>query len=170
MENCDANGTSKNAGVKAVSIAMGGKPIVTVKVETECDEALMNPFLAAIGSFSKEILGNAKDIFFQSHNRDLYCLFKSYSTFELSIFALMDSKMEKKDIQEEAEAALDAFVEYFGEQTIANWNGDVEIFLPFQKLLEDQIAAYYKKIGNSDKDRGNLFSKLIKRLFRKKGK
>ncbi|NVM31396.1 MAG: hypothetical protein HWN65_21335 [Candidatus Helarchaeota archaeon] len=83
-------------GVKAVSIVMSGKPMVTVKIEEDCDESLMEPFLAAIGSFSKEVLGGAQDIFFQSNDHDLCCLFKNYSTFELSIFALMDAKMEKK--------------------------------------------------------------------------
>jgi len=62
----------------------------------------MEPFLAAVGSFSKEILSGAQDVFFQSNNRDLYCLFKKYQTVELSIFALMDAAMEKKDIRGEA--------------------------------------------------------------------
>ncbi|MHA1266846.1 MAG: hypothetical protein ACTSRS_16535 [Candidatus Helarchaeota archaeon] len=172
MVACNSNSKPSRFGVKAVTIAStGGQPMVTVKVEDECDETLLGPFLSAIGSFSKEILGGAHDVFFKSHNRDLYCFYKKYSKIELSIFALMDAEMEKKDIRGEAEAALDAFVEYFGEEAILNWNGDPIVFQPFQQMLEEQINNYYKKIKQDSSTQKRtprgLFSKLLKRLFKK---
>ncbi|MHA1301672.1 MAG: hypothetical protein ACTSO9_19805, partial [Candidatus Helarchaeota archaeon] len=108
-------------GVKAVVISdPNGLPMVVVKTDENLDETLMSSFLTAVGSFSKEVLGGAHDISFRAGDLDLYCFFKKYNQLELKIFALMDSKMKKIDIRGEAEAALDGFVDYYGEEIIKN--------------------------------------------------
>ncbi|MHA1716065.1 MAG: hypothetical protein ACTSXP_10505 [Promethearchaeota archaeon] len=116
---------NQDNGVKAVIIStIAGTPLVTIKLNEKVDECLITPFISAIHSFSREVMGNDQEIYFKSGNLDLYCLTKKYDRCQLRIFALMDLNMKKLNIKDEAEAALDAFVLYFGEDNIINWNGD----------------------------------------------
>jgi len=157
-------------GVKAVVISdPNGLPMVVVKTDENLDETLMSSFLTAVGSFSKEVLGGAHDISFRAGDLDLYCFFKKYNQLELKIFALMDSKMKKIDIRGEAEAALDGFVDYYGEEIIKNWNNKENYFQKFEKALQEQINLYYEKIkteelNESSTEKQVFFKRLIKRL------
>ncbi len=160
-------------GIKAVVISdLSGVPMVVVKNDENLNEILMSSFLAAVGSFSNEILGGTNNIFFQSGNLDLFCFFKKYQEIELKIFALMDSKMKKLDIKGEAEAGLDAFVEYYGENEIKNWNQDPSHFKEFENSLQNQIHEYYQKVKNdslkSSEKKDNFLLKLLKRMKIKK--
>ncbi|MHA1381015.1 MAG: hypothetical protein ACTSRG_21825 [Candidatus Helarchaeota archaeon] len=164
---------TQNFGVKAVVISdANGIPIVVVKTETNLDETLMSSFLSAVGTFSEEVLGGACDIFFKANDLDLYCFFKKYEQVELKIFALMDSNMKKLDIRGEAEAALDGFIDFYGEETIKNWNNEANVFKLFENALQEQINLYYSKIDTSELNKNNkkegFFSRLLKRIKLKK--
>ena len=161
-------------GIKAVVISTeSGCPLVTLKIDLQLDEHVLVPFLSAIRSFSSSVLGINPEMYFKSGDNDLYCFHKKFGTVELMIFALMNSSVEKINIRDESEMALDAFIEFYGIECIEQWKGDVIEFKAFEKMLQEQVEEYYTKIpeANSDgaKDKGKgFFARLFSRMKAKK--
>ncbi|MHA1680979.1 MAG: hypothetical protein ACTSUE_08215 [Promethearchaeota archaeon] len=158
----------KNANIKAVVITdNAGSPLVKIKLDNRFDENLMGPFISAIRAFSNEILGEGREFQFHAGEQELYCLTKWFDGLELMIFALMEKKMEKVNIREEAEEALDVFVRVYGVDAIKSWNGNVGQFKQFEIALQNQIRDYYEKISPEDSVNGkkeSIFIKILRKL------
>ena len=161
-----------NFGMKAVVISnKEGTPMVKVKIDDCADENLMGPFLSAIKSFSREILGDGSEVSFRTGNLDLYCFTKQYQKLELMIFTLMDNSMVKIDLRSESESALDAFVSHFGEDKILKWTGDVSMYVSFEQALQNQIKEYFNRVNqakDNNKDatssKNGFFARILEKL------
>ncbi|MHA1777300.1 MAG: hypothetical protein DRO88_06600 [Promethearchaeia archaeon] len=151
-------------GVRAVIISnKAGIPFVTLKIDFNINENTMIPFLSAVHTFCENYMGETEEFYFSTGSSDIYTLVKTYEGMPLMIFALLDSKVKKLNIRNEAENALDAFVANYPIHQLKNWDGNLDLFAPFEAKLQTQVDQYLSKIksGNFKERLREIWNKIF---------
>jgi hypothetical protein len=161
-----SSSNSADIGVKAVIISTTtGLPLVTLKLDALIDENTLIPFLSSVKTLSNTVIGKEAEMHLNSGGHNIYCFHKQYDGLELMVFALMSSDLKKIQIRDEAESALDSFVQYYGIYHLKKWDGDVNLFKDFEAMLQQQVQEYYSKVQSGEESMKKGF---LARLFRRK--
>ena len=120
-----------------------GRFLVDLIRNKQLETAHLSGFIGALKMFGDETLGQINDISINGLDIDMLIV----SAHELIMVAIMDSDLPDLNFRGGCERALEVFYKIFKDE-IKNWNGDLNPFKGFRKLLREQMMRYLKELQN----------------------
>ena len=139
-----------------------GEYLVDLILDSTINPVLLSSFVGALGLFGEENLGKIEEIHIKGLDVEMIVVYK----FDLVLIAIMDKKLKKIGIREEAERALTLFTTLynkFDEHTCL----DVSIFEEFKEILKAQVSLYFNNLQKSDNTQipdFGFFTEAIKKM------
>ena len=107
---------------------------------TQLDAQLFGALMTALNSFAEQLSKGGLSNFELSDRR--FCVIKRRNL----LFIANSSKNNKpKKVAEELESIVKKFLNLFPKELMDNFNGDIKVFLSFEKEIEDSLEETIRK-------------------------
>ncbi|MHA1148837.1 MAG: hypothetical protein ACTSR8_11415 [Promethearchaeota archaeon] len=126
--------------IKGIIICnLSGTYLVDLILDSDIDPILLSSFVGALSLFGKNNLGKIREIKIIGLDVDMVIV----SKYELVLIYLLDKKINKKGLREQAEDSLDLFYKAYGNSI--HEEICIDKFSPFKEILLIQVIKFFEK-------------------------
>ena len=121
-------------------ISEGGIVLYHRVFDEKFDEQLFGGLMSALNSFAEELTHEGLSNFELQDKR--YTFIRSN---DILFVANSSNKIKAKRVIEELKSIVNRFFDLYPKEILATWEGDVAIFLDFEKQIEDSMEGTIQK-------------------------
>jgi hypothetical protein len=121
-------------------ISEGGIVLYHRVFDEKLDEQLFGGLMSALNSFAEELTNEGLSNFELQDKR--YTLIRKN---EILFVASSSKKIKAKKVIEELQLIVNHFFDLYPKEILETWEGDVAIFLDFEKEIEDSLEGTIQK-------------------------
>ena len=122
-------------------ISEGGIVLYHRVFDEKLDEQLFGGLMSALNSFAEELTNEGLSNFELKDKR--YTLIRKN---DILFVSNSSNKIKAKKVIEELETIVERFFDLYSLELLATWEGDVSIFLDFEKEIEDSLEGTIQKL------------------------
>ena len=121
-------------------ISEGGIVLYHRVFDEKLDDQLFGGLMSALNSFAEELTNEGLSNFELQDKR--YTLIRKN---DILFVASSSNKIKAKKVIEELQLIVNHFIDLYPKEILETWEGDVAIFLDFEKEIEDSLEGTIQK-------------------------